>query len=108
MFWVIGNSKKVPFSKKSVFIFFFIKQFLHTFFAKTELFATPTTFFKSLINHKRFIFEESYIWYGKRQKSCTLIVIQVKCLYLMPLIFLFVIKVKPEIFIAKEEVHNNY
>ena len=27
------------------------------------------------ITQKRFIFEESYISYGKRQKSCTLIVI---------------------------------
>ena len=35
----------------------------------------PTTLFESLITHKRLIFEESYISYGKRQKSCTLIVI---------------------------------
>ena len=34
-----------------------------------------TTFFESPITHKRFIFEHSYISYGKRQKSCTLIVI---------------------------------
>ena len=38
-------------------------------------FFQKTTFFELLITHKRFIFEESHIWYGKRQKSCTLIVI---------------------------------
>ena len=60
--------KKVRFyEKKSVFIFF-IKQFLHTF-------CYPTTFFESPITHKRLIFEESYISYGKRQKICTSIVI---------------------------------
>ena len=41
---------------------------------KTDFFQ-KTTFFESLITHKRFIFEHSYISYGKRQKSCTLIVI---------------------------------
>ena len=45
-------------------------------------FCYSTTFFESLITHKRFVFKESYISYGKRQKSCTLIVIWVKCLYL--------------------------
>ena len=34
-----------------------------------------STFFELPITHKRFIFEESYISNGKRQKSCTLIVI---------------------------------
>ena len=34
-----------------------------------------TTFFESPITQKRFIFEESHISYGKRQKSCTLIAI---------------------------------
>ena len=38
-------------------------------------FCYPTTFFESLITHERFILEESYSSYGKRQKSCTLIVI---------------------------------
>ena len=38
-------------------------------------FFHKTTFFESPIAHKRFIFEESYISYGKRQKSCILIVI---------------------------------
>ena len=36
-----------------------------------------STFFESPITHKRFIFEHSYISYGKRQKCCTLIVILV-------------------------------
>ena len=38
-------------------------------------FFQKSTFFESPITHKRFIFEHSYISYGKRQKSCTLIVI---------------------------------
>ena len=38
-------------------------------------FFQKTTFFESPITQKRFIFKESYISYGKRQKSCTLIVI---------------------------------
>ena len=66
--------KKVPFLKKLSFDFFFIKQFLHTF-AKNGTFCCQTTFIESLITHKRFVFEESYISYGKRQKSCTLIVV---------------------------------
>ena len=70
--WVIGDSKKVLFLKKFRF-YFFIKQFLHTFFLK-RTFSYPTTFIESLITHKRFNFKESYISYGKRQKSCTLIV----------------------------------
>ena len=41
---------------------------------KTDFFQ-KTTFFESPITQKRFIFEESYISNGKRQKSCTLIVI---------------------------------
>ena len=41
---------------------------------KTD-FLQKSTFFESPITHKRFIFEHSYISYGKRQKSCTLIVI---------------------------------
>ena len=50
-------------------------------------FCYSTTFFEPLIPHKRFVFKESYISYGKRQKSCTLIVIWVKCLYLTSPIF---------------------
>ena len=66
--------------------YFFIKLFLHTFCQKLT-FCYPTTFIESLMTHKRFIFKESYISYGKRQKSCTLIVVLVKCLYLTSPIF---------------------
>ena len=72
-FWVIDDSKKVVFLKKVRF-YFLIKLFMHAFCQK-QTFCYPTTFFKSLINHKRFVFEESYTSYSKRQKSCTLIVI---------------------------------
>ena len=41
---------------------------------KTHFFQ-KTTFFESPITQKRFIFEHSYVSYGKRQKSCTLIVV---------------------------------
>ena len=41
---------------------------------KTD-FPGKNTFFELPITQKRFIFEESYISNGKRQKSCTLIVI---------------------------------
>ena len=44
------------------------------FLPKTD-FLLPDNFFESLITQKRSIFEESYISYGKRQKSCTLIVV---------------------------------
>ena len=54
---------------------------LHTFCQK-QTFCYPTTFFESPITHKRFIFKDSYIPYGKRQKSCTLIVIYTIWLYL--------------------------
>ena len=48
----------------------------------------PTTFFKSLINHKRFVLRKVTLHIcSKRQKSCTLIVILVKCLYLTSPIF---------------------
>ena len=52
----------------------FFPIFLHTFCQK-RTFCYLTTFFESPITHKRFIFKDSYISYGKRQKSCTLIVI---------------------------------
>ena len=77
--------KKGCFLKKVNF-YFFIKLFLHTFCPK-RTFCYPTTFFESLITHNRSIFEESYISYGKRQKSCTLIVVLVKCLHLTSPIF---------------------
>ena len=94
--WVIRDSKNVPVLKKVCFHFFIIiKRFLHTFIAKNWLFDTRPPFFESLITHKRFIFEESYISYGKRQKSCTLIVIWVKCLYLTSPTFNLSVKVEP-------------
>ena len=65
--------KKGTFWKKNRF-YLFIKQFLHTFCQK-RTFCYQTTFIESPITHKRFIFEHSYISYGKRQKSCTLIVV---------------------------------
>ena len=40
-------------------------------------FFQKSTFFESPITHKRFIFEHSYISYGKRQRGCCLIVILV-------------------------------
>ena len=63
---------------KKVRFYFLIKQFLHTFCQKWT-FCYQITSIDSLITHKRFAFEESYISYVKRQKSCTLIVIWVKC-----------------------------
>ena len=53
---------------------------------KTNFFQ-KSTFFESPIAHKRFIFEHSYVSYDKRQKSCNLIVIKIKCLYLTSPIF---------------------
>ena len=44
-------------------------------FCQKHTFCYLTTFFESPITHKRFIFKDIYISYGKRQKSCTLIVI---------------------------------
>ena len=53
---------------------------------KTD-FPGKSTFFELPITQKRFIFEESYISYRKRQKSCTLIVILVKLSYLTSPVF---------------------
>ena len=100
--WVIGDSKKVLFPGKSVFIFLF--SYFCTLFSKKLPFCYSTTFFESLITHKRFVFKESYISYGKRQKSCTLIVIWVKCLYLTYPTFNSSAKSNRLFFIAKEEV----
>ena len=72
--------KKRLFFLKKVRFYFFIKLFFAHFLLSDH-------FFESLITHKRFIFEVSYILYGKRPKSCTLIVILVKCLYLTAPIF---------------------
>ena len=62
--------EKCAFFKKVRFFNYFC-----TLLAKNGLFATRPPFCESLITHKRSIFEESYISNGKRQKSCTLIVI---------------------------------
>ena len=73
--WVISDLKKALFFEKILYLFyFFIKQFLHTF-GRKRTFCYPTNFIESLITYKRFVFEESYMLYGKRQKSCTLIVV---------------------------------
>ena len=72
-----GDSKKVLEKQKVRFL----KLFLHTFCQK-RTFCYPTTFIESLITHKPFIFEHSYVSYDKRQKSCTLIVILVILSYL--------------------------
>ena len=58
-------------SKKSVF---WQKVCKNSLIKKPHFFQKPT-FFESPITQKQFIFEQSYISYGKRQKSCTLIVI---------------------------------
>ena len=83
--WVIGDSKKGALKKKkSAFWFFLLSYFCTLFFAKNGLFAT---FFESLITHKRFIFEESYIFYNKRQELYFNCYFSVKCLYLTSPIF---------------------
>ena len=69
-----GRVAKSPFSAKSV------QKSLNRKI-KTD-FPGKSTFFESPITHKRFIFEHSYISYGKRQKSCCLIVILVILSYL--------------------------
>ena len=81
--WVIGDSKKVVFFPGKSSFYFLIKLFLQKQLnkkIKTDFSATRPPFFESLITHKRFVFKESYISHGKRQKSCTLIVIWVKCI----------------------------
>ena len=76
-----GRVTKSPFLAKSV------QKFLNKKI-KTDFFQ-KSTFFYSPITHKRFIFEHSYISYGKRQKSCTLIVILVILSYLTSPVFNF-------------------
>ena len=111
--WVLSDSKKALFWKKSPFSFFirmelksfFLLSDFCTLFAKKRTFCCyPTVFIESLITHKQLIFEESYISYGKRQKSCTLIVIWVKCLYLTSPTFNLTVKSNRILFIANEEV----
>ena len=112
MYFLVYKKKKKKKKKtldwqKSVFIL--LLSYFCTLFSKKLAFCYSTTFFESLINHKRFFFEESYISYAKRQKSCTLIVIWVKCLYLTSPTFNSSAKSNRLFFIAKEEVllvHN--
>ena len=59
---------------------------VHTFCQKRS-FCYPTTFLETPITQKPSIFEQSFISYSKRRKSCTLIVVKVVCLYLLPLIY---------------------
>ena len=70
---------------------------------KTDFFQ-KSTFFELPIARKQSIFEESYILYGKRQKSCILIVIKVKCLYIWRLQFLIRRQNRPDFFSDGEEV----
>ena len=62
-------NKGGPFLAKSVQKSLNIRKIKLTFLKK------KTTFFESPITQKRFIFEHSHVSYGKRQKSCALIVI---------------------------------
>ena len=69
------------------------------------IFFQKTTFFESPITHKQFIFEQSFISYGNRQKSCILIVIFVILSYLTSPIFIRRSRQsRPDIFFEKEEV----
>ena len=67
--WTVSEQSAISDFKKSV-LFFVLSNFCTFFFCQNL-----TTFFESLITHKRFNFEESYILYGKRRKSSTLIVV---------------------------------
>ena len=78
--------KKGTFSGKSVFIF--LLSYFCTLFSKNCLLATRPPFLNRRLLRNGSFFQHSYISYGKRQKSCTLvIVIWVKCLYLTSPIF---------------------
>ena len=57
--------QKSAFFEKSKVLSFLLSNFC-IIFAKKQTFCYSSTFFLSLITHKRFIFEESYISYGKR------------------------------------------
>ena len=52
----------------------FLAKSVQKLLKKTDFFQKRHCF-ESLITHKRSIFEHGYISYGKRQKSCTLLVI---------------------------------
>ena len=62
-----GRVAKSPFLAKSV------QKWLNQKI-KTDFFQ-KSTFFESSITQKRSVFKHSHVSYGKRQKSCTLIVI---------------------------------
>ena len=93
-----GRVAKSPFLDKSV-----QKQLNKKI--KTD-FPGKSTFFESSITQKGFIVEHSYISYGKRQKSCTLIVILVILSYQTSPIFNSSSK-STGFFFANEEVHYN-
>ena len=103
-FWVIGNSKKGTFSrKKSVFIFL-LSYFCNTCILKTEnilLLLKPVPFLNRwyLINGS-FLSRVTFHMVNVK-KSCTLIVILVKCLYLTSPMFNSSVKVKPYYFICR-------
>ena len=72
-FRVIGDLLKVVGWQK---VRFWQKVCKNSLIKKIKMdFFQKNTFFESPIAQKRFIFEHSYVSYGKRQKSCTLIVI---------------------------------
>ena len=84
-FRVIGDLLKVVGWQKSPFLAKSVQKYLNKKI-KTDFFQ-KSTFFESPIAQKRFIFEHSYVSYGKRQKSCTLLVIFVILSYLTSPIF---------------------
>ena len=63
--------KKGTFFPENPVLFSYLAIFAH-FFLKTA-FLLLDHFFESLITHKRFVFKESYISYGKRQKELYLL-----------------------------------
>ena len=73
---------------KSSFLAKSLQKLLNKKNKKTRtFFLKKSAFFESLATQKRFIFEHSYVLYGKRRKSCTLIVILVILSYLTSPIF---------------------
>ena len=73
---------------------------------KRRFFSKKPTFFESPITQKRSIFEQSYISYGKRQKSCTLIVIKIILSYLTSPILNSSSKSTGFFFFANEEIYK--
>ena len=77
-----GRVAKSPFLARLIYIYIYINRGFWQTVCKIRLiqklkndFFQKTTFFESAIAQKRFIFEHSYVSYGKRQKSCTFIII---------------------------------